>query len=52
LDEEVERLSHRLAGRIKELEERYSEPLPRLERDSAELTAKVEFHLKSMGLSW
>jgi type I restriction enzyme M protein len=52
LDEEVQRLSHALADRIKELEERYSETLPALEQASTELGGRVETHLKAMGLKW
>ncbi len=48
---EVERLTQRLAGRVKELEERYARPLPELEREVEVFGAKVEGHLKRMGLS-
>ncbi len=48
---EVERLTQRLAGRVKELEERYARPLPELEREVEVFSAKVEEHLKRMGLS-
>jgi type I restriction enzyme M protein len=49
---EVERLTQRLAGRVKELEERYAKPLPALEREVEAFGAKVEGHLKQMGLTW
>ncbi len=52
IDGEVRRLTQRLAGRVKELEERYADPLPKLEQDVAVFTAKVEGHLKKMGLTW
>jgi type I restriction enzyme M protein len=52
VNEEIQRLSHSLAARIKELEERYAEPMPELERTTAELGSRVEDHLKSMGLAW
>ena len=51
LDSEVQRLTQQLAGRVKELEERYASPLPELEREVEEFGAKVEGHLKKMGLS-
>ncbi len=51
LDGEVERLTQQLAGRVKELEERYVSPLPELEREVEEFGVKVEGHLKKMGLS-
>ncbi len=49
LDSEVQRLAQQLAGRIKELEERYASPLPKLEVE--EFGVKVEGHLKKLGLS-
>ena len=52
IEGEVERLTQRLAGRVKELEERYARPLPELEQGVAVLGAKVEGHLKRMGLVW
>ena len=48
---EVHRLTQRLASRVQELEERYAVPLPALERRVADIGAKVEKHLKLMGLS-
>jgi len=51
LESEVERLTQQLAGRVKELEERYASPLPELEREVEEFGGKVEGHLKKMGLS-
>ena len=48
---EVQRLTQQLAGRVKELEERYVRPLPELEREVEAFGAKVEGHLKRMGLS-
>ena len=50
LDSEVQRLTQQLAGRVKELEERYASPLPDLEREVEEFSVKVEGHLKKMGL--
>jgi type I restriction enzyme M protein len=46
---EMERISQKLAGRIKELAERYSTPLPELTKEVEELSKKVEGHLKNMG---
>ena len=51
IDHEVQRLTQRLAGRVRELEERYARPLPALEHDVEEFGAKVESHLRRMGLS-
>ena len=48
---EVQRLTHQLAGRVKELEERYVQPLPELEQEVEAFAAKVEGHLKRMGLT-
>jgi len=52
IEGEVERLAQRLAGRVKELEERYAETLPALERRVDELSCRVQGHLKNMGLRW
>ena len=48
---EVQSLTQRLAARVQELEERYADPLPKLECRVAEFGAKVEGHLRRMGLS-
>ena len=48
---EMQRLTQQLAGRAKELEERYARPLPELEQEVEAFGAKVEGHLKRMGLS-
>ena len=47
---EMQRLTQQLAGRVKELEERYAQPLPELEQEVEAFGAKVEGHLKRMGL--
>ncbi len=52
LDGEVQRVTQQLAGRVRELEERYARPLPELEREVEALGARVEGHLKKMGLVW
>lgn len=46
---EVDRTAQTLAGRIKELAERYSETLPEIEEETKALTAKVDEHLAQMG---
>lgn len=46
---EVDRTSQTLAGRIKELAERYSETLPEIETETKNFTAKVDEHLAQMG---
>ena len=48
---EVQRITQQLAGRVKELEERYAFPLSELELEVAAYSAKVEGHLKKMGQS-
>ncbi|MGB3683816.1 MAG: type I restriction-modification system subunit M [Rubrobacteraceae bacterium] len=49
--DEIERVTRTLAGRVKALDERYAEPLPALAAEVDHLTAKVEAHLKQMGLA-
>ncbi len=49
---EIERVTQRLANRVKELEERYASTLPALTKNVAELETKVAGHLKAMGLEW
>ena len=46
---EMDAISHRLTERIKELAARYETPMPKLTRTIADLTNKVENHLKKMG---
>jgi type I restriction enzyme M protein len=46
---EVDRQSQILAGRVKELTERYRETLPEIEKETEMLTQKVTEHLKKMG---
>lgn len=48
---EMDRISQRLTGRIKELAERYATPLPTLITETQKLTKKVDAHLKKMGFS-
>jgi len=49
---EMDRISHRLAERIKELAERYEITLPQLSYETDELTQKVNAHLKKIGFTW
>lgn len=49
---EIERITQQLANRVKELEERYSEPLPLIMQSVISLSDKVADHLKAMGLEW
>ena len=49
---EIERITQQLANRIKTLEERYSIPMPDLVDNVADLSDKVDEHLKKMGLAW
>ena len=46
---EMDNISHRLTQRIKELAERYENPMPKLTNEVAALTSKVEAHLQAMG---
>jgi len=49
---EMDNISHRLTQRVKELAERYETPLPQLNNEVNDLTAKVENHLKQMNFVW
>ncbi len=51
IEDEVQGLTRQLAGRVTELAERYARPLPELEREVVAFGAKVEGHLKRMGIS-
>jgi len=37
---------------VKELDERYARPLPEIEREVEAYRAKVEEHLRRMGVEW
>lgn len=52
LQAEIERVTQQLANRVKELEERYAEPLPTITQSVDVLSEKVAGHLKAMGLEW
>ncbi len=49
---EMERISQRLTGRIKELAERYESPLPAISGEVDALEKKVQGHLTKMGFVW
>jgi type I restriction enzyme M protein len=49
---EMERISQRLTGRIKEMAELYETPLPKQTNDVADLESKVTAHLIKMGFVW
>ena len=52
VNNEMERISQKLAGRIMELAERYKEPLPKLTIEVEERSKNVDNHLKNMGFKW
>ncbi len=52
VQDELDRVSQALTGRIKTLTERYATPLPALTDDVAALTARVDAHLAKMGFAW
>jgi type I restriction enzyme M protein len=49
---EIERVTQQLANRVKDLEERYAEPLPELVQTVEGLSSRVAEHLQKMGLAW
>jgi type I restriction enzyme M protein len=49
---EMDRVSQQLTQRVKELAERYEAPLPQMHSHVAELEAKVNHHLQTMGFAW
>jgi type I restriction enzyme M protein len=51
IDGEVQAIAQRLAGRVRELDERYAEPLPKLEQTMKLFGAKVANHLAKMGVT-
>ena len=52
VNSEMDRVSHRLGSRIKELAERYDETLSELEDEMKSYSEKVEKHLERMGFAW
>ncbi len=49
---EMERISYKLAGRIRELADRYETPLPVIAENTQALAKKVDRHLEKMGFVW
>jgi type I restriction enzyme M protein len=49
---ELDRVSQTLTGRIRQLAESYAETLPQITDEVAGLAARVEEHLKRMGVAW
>jgi type I restriction enzyme M protein len=49
---ELDRISQALTGRIRQLAERYANPLPLLTKEVETLAARVDEHLKKMGAVW
>ncbi|MBP0622878.1 type I restriction-modification system subunit M [Cupriavidus consociatus] len=49
---ELERVSHTLTSRVRDLALRYESPLPVLVDEVATLSARVEAHLRKMGAVW
>jgi type I restriction enzyme M protein len=52
IEDELDRVSQALTGRVRELAERYATPLPALVAEVAELSTRVDAHLKKMGATW
>jgi type I restriction enzyme M protein len=52
VQDEIDRVSQTLTGRVRQLAERYATPLPKLEADVASLSGRVSGHLKAMGVAW
>lgn len=52
IENEVQRVTQQLTGRVKELEERYAQRLPDLEQEVDVFNTKVEAHLQNMGVDW
>lgn len=52
IEAEIERVTQQLANRVKELKERYAEPLPQITQNVEALSLKVAEHLNAMGLEW
>jgi type I restriction enzyme M protein len=49
VQDELDRISRSLTGRIRQLAERYATPLPELADEVISLSARVDGHLKKMG---
>lgn len=50
--DELDRVSQTLTSRIRQLAERYEAPLPEIIDEVAALSAKVDEHLRKMGVAW
>ena len=50
--DELDRVSQTLTGRIRQLAERYATPLPTLVDEVGVLTSRVGEHLRQMGAAW
>lgn len=51
IEDEIERITAQLANRIKELDERYAEPLSQIVDEVETLSQKVQAHLQAMGVA-
>ncbi len=49
---ELDRVSQALTGRIKQLAERYTTPLPTITEEVGRLSSRVDGHLRKMGFVW
>jgi type I restriction enzyme M protein len=52
VENELNRVSQSLAGRIHILANRYTTPLPQLTCEAESFAARVSQHLKKMGATW
>ncbi len=52
IDNEIDHISQNLSNRIKELAERYENPLPAIDKEVADMESKVSAHLQKMGFVW
>lgn len=52
VQDELDRVSQTLTSRIRQLAERYAVPLPKLVDEVADLSVRVDEHLKRMGAIW
>ena len=49
---ELDLVSQTLTGRIRELAERYSFPLPKIIEEVGTLSNRVDEHLRKIGITW
>tara|TARA_R110001592_G_scaffold103051_1_gene290389 strand:- start:14013 stop:16427 length:2415 start_codon:yes stop_codon:yes gene_type:complete len=52
IKDEIDHISQRLTNRVKELAERYENPLPFIDTELESLESKVNTHLQKMGFVW